>query len=114
MELDIVSVAPPGPPAVTLMTMSASFNSNMTRSTTAVALTGSISGKVISQKDCQGPAPSTLAASFTSLGSACRPASSMMTMKGIHTQLSITAMLVLAIQDEVKKAGFSQPRNRAK
>ena len=36
----------------------------------AVMLTGSISGKVTSQKDCQAVAPSTLAASFTSFGSA--------------------------------------------
>ena len=38
----------------------------------------------------------------------------MITMKGIHTQLSIAMMLVLAIQGDVKKAGFSQPTYRAK
>ena len=36
----------------------------------AVTLTGSISGKVICQNDCQSVAPSTLAASCTSLGNA--------------------------------------------
>ena len=80
----------------------------------AVRLTGSMSGKVISQKVCQALAPSTLAASFTSTGSACRPASSRITMNGIQTQLSITMMVVRAIQGLVKKAGFSQPRNLAK
>ena len=63
MKLETVSVAPPGPPAVTLMTMSASFSSKMMRRMIAVTLTGSMSGKVISQKDCQAFAPSTLAAS---------------------------------------------------
>ena len=72
------------------MTMSASFSSKMIRSTIAVTLTGSISGKVISQNDCQRLAPSTLAASFTSIGSACSPASSRITMKGIQTQASMT------------------------
>src|ERR1700722_10633685 len=114
MKLEMVSVAPPGPPAVTLMTMSASFNSKMTRSTIAVALTGSIRGNVISQNDCQGLAPSTFAASLTSDGNAWRPASSRITTNGIQTQLSMTAMLVRAIHGEVKKAGFSQPIVRAR
>ena len=95
------------------MTMSASFSSKMIRSTIAVTLTGSISGKVISQKDCQAVAPSTLAASFISFGSACRPASSRIIMKGIETQASIAMMLMRAIQGSVKKAGLSQPRQRA-
>ena len=68
MKLDTVSVAPPGPPDVTLITMSASFSWKMILSTIAVTLTGSISGKVICQKDCQGVAPSTLAASGISFG----------------------------------------------
>ena len=72
MKHETVSVAPPGPPEVTLMTMSASFSWKMMRSTIAVTLTGSISGKVICQKDCHGVAPSTLAASDSSLGSACK------------------------------------------
>ena len=93
MKLDTVSVAPPGPPAVTLMTMSASFSSKMMRRITAVTLTGSISGKVIFQKLCQPVAPSTLAASSTSFGSACSPASSRIMMKGIETQASMAMML---------------------
>ena len=79
-----VSVAPPGPPAVTLMTMSASFSLKMMRMTTAVTLTGSISGKVTCQKLCQPLAPSTLAASSTSFGIACSPASSRIIMNGIE------------------------------
>ena len=75
-----------------------------------MTLTGSISGKVICQKACQALAPSTLAASSTSFGSACRPASSRIIMKGIETQASIAMMLSRAIQGEAKKAGLSQPR----
>src|SRR6185369_15932303 len=114
MKEETVSVAPPGPPEVTLITISASFNWKMMRSTMAVALTGSISGKVISQNDCQRLAPSTFAASESSLGRACNPASNMIMMKGIQTQASINEMLILAIQGVVKKAGLSQPRCRAK
>src|SRR5262245_12270042 len=114
MKDDTVSVAPPGPPAVTLITMSASFSWKMMRRTTAVTLTGSMIGKVICQNDCHLLAPSTLAASDSSLGNACRPASSMIMMKGIHTQASMVAMEILAIQGEVKKAGLSQPRYRAR
>ena len=70
MKLETVSVAPPGPPDVMVMTMSASFSLKMMRSTIAVIETGSISGKVIFQKPCQGPAPSTFAASTISFGKA--------------------------------------------
>ena len=93
MKLDTVSVAPPGPPAVTLITMSASFNLKMIRMMRTVTLTGSIRGKVTCQNDCHAFAPSTLAASCTSLGIACRPASNMIMMKGIETQASIASML---------------------
>src|SRR5688572_10249578 len=113
MKDETVSVAPPGPPEVTLITMSASFSWKMMRSTTAVTLTGSMMGNVICQNDCHLLAPSTLAASDSSLGSACNPANSMIMMKGIHTQASIRAMLSLAIHGVVKKAGSSQPRCRA-
>src|SRR5215510_14137047 len=114
MNEDTVSVAPPGPPDVTLMTMSASLSWKMMRNTTAVTLTGSMSGKVICQKLCHLLAPSTLAASDNSFGRACRPANSMIMMKGIHTQASMIAMEILAIQGVVKNAGLSQPRYRAR
>ena len=52
------------------MTMSASFSLKMMRMRIAVTLTGSISGKTIRQKVCQGLAPSTFAASRRSFGSA--------------------------------------------
>src|SRR6266699_6793165 len=104
MKLDTVSVAPPGPPAVTLITMSASFNLKMILMMRTVMLTGSISGNVTCQNDCQALAPSTLAASSTSLGIAWRPASSMIMMKGIETQASIASMLKRGIQGEAKNA----------
>ena len=44
------------------MTMSASFNLKMIRSTIVVRLTGSISGKMTFQNVCQALAPSTRAA----------------------------------------------------
>src|SRR5262245_14108390 len=103
MKDETVSVAPPGPPDVTLMTISASLSWKMMRSTIAVTLTGNIIGKVICQKPCHLLAPSTLAASDNSLGSACNPASSMIMMNGIQTQASMTAIENLAIQGEVKK-----------
>src|SRR5829696_5177201 len=114
MKLDTVSVAPPGPPDVTLMTMSASFSSKMKRSTTAVIETGSIRGKVIFQKVCQALAPSILAASRMSPGSAWRPASSRIMMKGIETHASMAMIENIAIQGEAKKAGLSHPMKRAK
>ena len=68
MKLDTVSVAPPGPPAVTLITMSASFSLKMILMIRTVMLTGSMMGNVTCQNDCQPFAPSTLAASCTSFG----------------------------------------------
>src|SRR5450631_878904 len=65
MKLDTVSVAPPGPPAVTLITMSASFNLKMILMMRTVMLTGSMIGNVTCQNDCHPLAPSTLAASST-------------------------------------------------
>src|ERR1700756_2177265 len=113
MKLDTVSVAPPGPPAVTLMTMSASFSSKMIRMMTAVMLTSPIRGKVIFQNVCQALAPSTLAASNTSPGSDCSPASRSTMMNGIQTHESIAMMLMREIQGVAKKAGLPQPRCRA-
>src|ERR1700752_1617352 len=113
MKLDTVSVAPPGPPRVTLITMSASFSLKMMRMISTVTLTGSMIGKVTCQNDCQPLAPSTLAASSTSLGIACRPASRIIMMKGIETQASIALMLTRAIQGWAKNAGLSQPSARA-
>src|SRR6516165_6211721 len=113
MKLDTVSVAPPGPPAVTLITMSASFNLKMILIMRTVTLTGSMMGKVTYQNDCQPFAPSTLAASRTSLGIACSPASSMIMMNGMDTQASIASMLTRAIQGCAKNAGLSHPSARA-
>src|SRR5437667_818362 len=110
MKLDTVSVAPPGPPAVTLMTMSASFNLKMILMMRTVTLTGSMRGNVTCQNDCHALAPSTLAASSTSLGIACSPASNMIMIKGIETQASIASMLKRAIQGDAKNAGLSQPK----
>src|SRR5581483_6713408 len=109
MKLDTVSVAPPGPPAVTLITMSASFNLKMMRMISTVTLTGSMIGNVTCQNDCQPLAPSTLAASSTSFGIACRPASRMIMMKVIETQASIASIETRAIQGWAKNAGLSQP-----
>ena len=92
MKLVTVSVAPPGPPAVMVMTMSASFSLKMMRTMMAVSDTGSISGKMTLRKVCQAEAPSTRAASITSVGSACSPASSMIIMKGMKIQASSTAI----------------------
>src|SRR5450631_1077057 len=113
MKLDTVSVAPPGPPAVTLITMSASFNLKMILMIRTVMLTGSMIGNVTCLNDCHPLAPSTLAASSTSLGIACSPASRRITMKGIETQASIASMLNRAAQGESKNAGLSHPRLRA-
>src|SRR6266571_6923618 len=109
MKLDTVSVAPPGPPAVTLITISASFNLKMTLMISTVTLTGSMMGNVTCQNDCHPFAPSTLAASCTSLGIACSPASRMIMMKGMETQASIASMLNHANQGEAKNAGLSHP-----
>ena len=113
MKLDTVSVAPPGPPAVTLITMSASFNLKMILMMRTVTLTGSMRGNVTCQNDCHPLAPSTLAASSTSLDIACSPASNMIMIKGIETQASIASMLKRATQGNAKNAGLSHPRSRA-
>src|SRR5680860_1331624 len=113
MKLVTVSVAPPGAPAVTVITMSASFSSKIILSTTAVTLTGKSNGNVICQNDFHPVAPSTLADSMTSAGNACNPASIKTMMNGIDTQASMDMMLNRAIQGSEKKEGSSQPSLRA-
>src|SRR5690242_15966277 len=105
MKLVTVSVAPPGPPPVTLITISANFNSKMIRRTTAVTLTGNMIGNDMCQNDCHVVAPSTLADSSTSTGSACNPASNKTIMNGIEYQASIAMIERRALQAVAKKAG---------
>ena len=76
--------------AVTTWMMSISLNSKISRSTTAVRLTGSSSGKVISQKVCHRPPPSIFAASKISPGIACRPARSITITNGMAYQAFMT------------------------
>ena len=96
------------------MMMSASFSLKMMRIMMAVTETGSMSGKTICQKLCQPEAPSTLAASSTSRGSACRPARIMIIMNGMKFHASISMIVIWAISGEPKKEGLSQPSQRAK
>ena len=79
----------------------------------AVIDTGSISGKVISQKRFQAGAPSTSAASCNSRGIACKPARIIIIIKGINVQASIIMIIARAISPEPKKEGLSQPNSRA-
>ena len=85
----------------------------MIRIKIAVIETGSISGKVISQKRFQGGAPSTCAASCSSLGIACNPARIIIIINGMKVHASITMIMPRAISPEPKKEGLSQPRNLA-
>ena len=96
------------------MTMSASFSLKMMRIRIAVTDTGSISGKVTSQKPCQRLAPSTRAASCTSLGIAWRPASSMIIMNGMKVQASSAIDRQPWPDPRVgEEGGLSQPSQRA-
>ena len=113
MKLVTVSVAPPGPPAVMVMTMSASLSLKMSRTTNAVSVTGSISGKMTFRKFCHAVAPSTRAASITSPGRAWSPASSMIIMNGMKIQASRTIIVSFAGISLAKNAGLLQPSARA-
>ena len=113
MKLVTLSVAPPGPPAVILIMMSASFSLKMMRIRIAVIETGSIKGNVTYQNPRQLPAPSTLAAYWISFGIACRPARIMILMKGIKVQPSMIIMVARATSGIPKKEGRSQPSSRA-
>ena len=94
--------------------MSASFSLKMMRIRIAVIETGSIRGNVTSQNERQPVAPSTRDASVSSLGIACNPASSMIIMKGMNVQASISMMVARATSGVPKKEGLSQPSQRAR
>ena len=94
--------------------MSASFSLKIIRINIAVKETGNIIGKIIFQKRGHLDAPSTFAASNTSLGRDCIPAKIMIIINGIYVQLSIIIIINLAISGEEKKAGESQPKVLAK
>ena len=96
MKLVTVSVAPPGPPAVTLMTMSASFSLKMMRMT--------IDGDDDRQHQREDDLPEALPRGWrrrrgrprSPRGQACRPASSMIIMNGMKVQASRTMIVSFA------------------
>ncbi len=96
------------------MMMSASLSLKMMRMTMTVTETGSISGKITPQNCCQRLAPSTRLASITSRSRLCRPASSMIIMKGMKVQASSIMIVARAMPGVPKKDGLSQPRWRAR
>jgi hypothetical protein len=69
-------VAFAGPPAVVTATVSNTWNDPITVMISTTASTGRSSGMVIRQNIRHSLAPSTRAASYMSLGMACRPANS--------------------------------------
>ena len=108
-----LSVAPPGPPEVILIIISASFNLKIMRIRIAVIDTGSISGNVTSQNRVQALAPSTSAASCNSLGMAWSPARIMIIINGMYVHASMSMIIKRAISGEEKNDGFSTPISRS-
>src|SRR5437867_6204027 len=83
-----VSVLPPGPPYVSTKMSPKSLVRSMSRIITPTTMVNLSNGSVMDQKRCQGLAPSTLAASYSSWGIDCSPASSTSIMKGVLCQTS--------------------------
>jgi hypothetical protein len=79
-----------------------------------VMLTGIINGNTILKNDGLALAPSIVAASMTSFGTACKPDSRRIIINGINIQPSTTSIQMRASHGEEKKAGVSHPRKRAK
>jgi len=86
------SVAVPGPPVVRTKTWSKTCTARIRDSTRTTTIVGISSGRVMSRKLRQAPAPSIDAASYSSLGIDCSPASRMSIWKPIcaHTLTTIT------------------------
>ena len=109
MKLVTESVAPPGPPEVTVMMMSASLSLKMMRMTMTV-----IADRQHQREDHPPellPAVRAVdaAASITSRSRLCRPASSMIIMKGMKVQASSIMIVARAIPGVPKNDGLSQP-----
>ena len=70
---------------------------------------GASSGSVMLHCICQNPAPSTLAASYSSSGMDCMPASMRMTAKPMYFQLMMTSSVIMAIFGSASQSGPSMP-----
>src|SRR6218665_615607 len=90
-------VASPGPPLVVARMMSNIFTAPSQRTTKVAAMIGPSIGRLTDQRVCHHEAPSTLAASKTSLGSARSAAAAMRATKGTDRQVSINTILTIVI-----------------
>src|SRR3990170_5896271 len=82
------SVAVPGPPLVSTLGRSMILKASISRMRITVEVTGRICGQETFQNICQRLAPSTMAASSSSVGTLSRAAIRTMNMNGVHCQMS--------------------------
>ena len=82
MSTGTVVVATPGPPRVIIQMMSKTFDAQSVPTSPRTVSVGKMFGKVIDLNCSQKPAPSTLAASYSSSGTLARAARKMMVKKG--------------------------------
>ena len=85
----VLVVAVPGPPPVSRKIWPNTWNESIIRRNIAMTDTGSSIGKMIRVTTCSPLAPSTRAASTTSVGMACSPASSSRKTSGVHSHTSM-------------------------
>ena len=93
MYVDIVVEAFAGPPPVRIHTTSKTCSEPMTVRKIQILIVGPSSGSVTRRVACQGVAPSMAAASRSSAGTPCSPASSSTMPKPMYCQVSTTKLV---------------------
>jgi hypothetical protein len=93
---DRTRVELPGPPPVMMKITSSARNTSMMRIKRAISRMLRIIGSFTCQVIFHQLAPSMYAASMTSPGSPCRPASTIMNTNGVHCHTSLTTIDTIA------------------
>ena len=120
MAIGKISVAPNGPPSVSTQSMSNVTTAQIVVINDVVRNVLRIIGKVTLKKVLTGPAPSTSAASYISLGIVCSAASIVISAKGAPFQtlmpvavsravLTVRKLIGAAIRPMLSKKWFASP-----
>ena len=108
MSTGTVVVDTPGPPRVIIQIMSKTFEAQSVPTSPRTVSVGNRLGNVIDLNCSHIPAPSTLAASYSSSGTLARDARKIMVKKGTYLQELTNVRLIPAISGLARKSrGFS-------
>lgn len=105
-----VSVDPAGPPPVRMSTWAKAWKAKITRTTARNSSVGPINGRVTVKNRRVAEKPSSSVASRTSVGMACRPASTMMNVRPRFCQIELSATPRRAESGSAREMNETSPK----